>query len=465
MECRFCKTANPDEAVFCKKCGKRLDGTVICPNCGKQISVDDEFCMFCGANLKNHQSEVAVTAAAPVTSYPAASATAERGNGWNTAKKVLNYVANGTAILTAVLALIFVFFIGISGIVSFGSESETIDLGIKFFFKEGYSQLEKSKEYYVGSSIQYSDLYMNYSYCPLIFGTTIFAATIITVLTLSVTAIIRCTKNMLGNNQLNGCNYALAAFMTFVLGAALLLGLFNVTLKTTYSSSSSGMTSYSVYPNYEFNSPTLAFIILGAICTFITFGCQVTSHGKDLFNKNAILKYCFGVGSIVLCAVMLGVVSAPFFTVSAKEGSAGVALIYFLAILAESCRTKQAYDACQNASSITALIVLSFMILAVIAIIVTVCISYNAQNMQDNGNRITLGHHVALVCLCAILLTFAILILSEMKKAGILDTDEDVTIIYVVPIVLLVFSVFSLIENIVYRALSRPKPEAYTGIQ
>lgn len=462
MECRFCKTVNPDEAVFCKKCGKRLDGTTACPNCGKQISVDDEFCMFCGAAMKKHQAEVAVTTAEPAATYAPVPATAESDTGWSMAKKALNYVANSTAILTAVLALIFVFFIGITGTAAFSSFSTSLSFDIKFFFKEGYTQLDQLKEIYTDSPIQYSDLFINYGYCPLIFGTTIFAATIIAVLTLSVKAIVRCTKNLLGKTELNGCNCAVAAFLAFVLGTALLLSIFNISVKANpaYSYSGSDMAYYSAYPKYEFNSPTLAFIIIGAVFTFMTFGCRIASHGKALLNKNAVLKYCFGAGAIVLGAIMLGVVSVPFFTVKAKEGSVGVSLFFMLTLLASSCSTKEAYDACQNADTIAAFIVLSFILLVLIALIVTVCISHNAQNMQDGGNRITLGYHVALVCLCAVLLTFAILTVNEMDAANLLGgTEENIECICVVPIVLLVFSVISLIENLVCRALTRPTTE------
>ena len=31
MECKKCSAVNPEEAVFCRNCGKRLDGKVSCP--------------------------------------------------------------------------------------------------------------------------------------------------------------------------------------------------------------------------------------------------------------------------------------------------------------------------------------------------------------------------------------------------------------------------------------------------
>lgn len=34
MNCQFCNAENVDDAVFCKECGKRIDGKTVCPACG-----------------------------------------------------------------------------------------------------------------------------------------------------------------------------------------------------------------------------------------------------------------------------------------------------------------------------------------------------------------------------------------------------------------------------------------------
>lgn len=50
MQCNFCETENPETAVFCKKCGKRMDGMALCSACGKLTPADGEFCVNCGSN-------------------------------------------------------------------------------------------------------------------------------------------------------------------------------------------------------------------------------------------------------------------------------------------------------------------------------------------------------------------------------------------------------------------------------
>ena len=51
MNCPFCGTANPDDSVFCKKCGRRMSGSVTCPACRATSPADGDFCTHCGARL------------------------------------------------------------------------------------------------------------------------------------------------------------------------------------------------------------------------------------------------------------------------------------------------------------------------------------------------------------------------------------------------------------------------------
>ena len=50
MQCNNCGTENPQNAVFCKHCGKRFDGMSACGFCGRLTPADGEFCINCGAN-------------------------------------------------------------------------------------------------------------------------------------------------------------------------------------------------------------------------------------------------------------------------------------------------------------------------------------------------------------------------------------------------------------------------------
>lgn len=80
MRCFNCGTENPQEATFCKKCGRKLDGTALCSACGKYTPADGEFCIHCGSNrnapvwLMPARFESSVPAAGGAEAAPAATA-------------------------------------------------------------------------------------------------------------------------------------------------------------------------------------------------------------------------------------------------------------------------------------------------------------------------------------------------------------------------------------------------------
>ena len=58
MECAKCRQENPAEALFCMKCGTRLEAK--CPRCGAEYPAEASFCMKCGANLADVSSGASV---------------------------------------------------------------------------------------------------------------------------------------------------------------------------------------------------------------------------------------------------------------------------------------------------------------------------------------------------------------------------------------------------------------------
>jgi len=51
--CPHCKSRNPEKALFCVNCGKKLDQkiTVKCPSCGADNAKNAKFCVECGQTL------------------------------------------------------------------------------------------------------------------------------------------------------------------------------------------------------------------------------------------------------------------------------------------------------------------------------------------------------------------------------------------------------------------------------
>jgi ribosomal protein L40E len=57
--CPHCKSRNPEKALFCVNCGKKLDQkiTVKCPSCGADNAKSAKFCVECGKTL-DKKSEI-----------------------------------------------------------------------------------------------------------------------------------------------------------------------------------------------------------------------------------------------------------------------------------------------------------------------------------------------------------------------------------------------------------------------
>lgn len=53
--CPHCKTHNPEKALFCVKCGRKLDKNlkIICPACNTKNEKNAKFCVGCGQILEN----------------------------------------------------------------------------------------------------------------------------------------------------------------------------------------------------------------------------------------------------------------------------------------------------------------------------------------------------------------------------------------------------------------------------
>lgn len=96
MNCPFCGTENTDDSLYCKKCGRKMSGTVTCPACGASAPADGEYCTRCGAKLNTH-APAQVEREKP---HPAA---------W---RQVLVTVGNALAVFAALASVIFLFCLG-----------------------------------------------------------------------------------------------------------------------------------------------------------------------------------------------------------------------------------------------------------------------------------------------------------------------------------------------------------------
>ena len=258
MKCVFCGTDNPDGALFCKKCGKRLDGMTTCPSCGKDTPADGDFCIYCGACLKRdgakdcqlkapardgasdlHNNAYSAAAAsesansahgygtADESAREAAAADYAVGEGRTTAvaaavKRALKVAAEAFAVLSALIGFIFVFFIGND--VSAGVSGVTAGLGggynIFYFFGDVYKNIESTLE----SSGLGSQNFVNYSYtAAAVAGTVCSALALAATVILFIATAVRYVRKLLKHTQKSATGLAAATFFSYAFGVALFM--------------------------------------------------------------------------------------------------------------------------------------------------------------------------------------------------------------------------------------------------
>ena len=171
MQCFNCGTENPQEATFCKKCGRKLDGTALCSACGKYTPADGEFCIHCGSNrnapvwLMPARFESSVPAAGGAEAAPAATAAmrvcapaataqpapkqakvkanAPAAAAGRRANGIMGKIALILSAVGALIPLIFVFLIGNSYSMGVGGVSGGSPMGYSIFhyFGDAYKSV------------------------------------------------------------------------------------------------------------------------------------------------------------------------------------------------------------------------------------------------------------------------------------------------------------------------------------
>lgn len=275
MDCKHCGTPNPEGAVFCMECGKRLDGMQVCPSCGKLVADEGKFCPFCGQRLAQPQTEMprAPLYAAPrvppaptqAASLPAQPQTQAYGapaqprpaaDGWSAPaqpsgygspyygapaarparqrmpaerlKGILKTVADGLAALGALLAFVFVFLIGgnLTGYIPDGSldgiQSSIFpllqgDWNIFSCFGDSYSAMADAAEAFGTNS------FVKYAYdINAALSIVIAALTLAGAAACFIFAAVRYVKVLTHKSEKSMFGPAMATFVVFVAGVCLL---------------------------------------------------------------------------------------------------------------------------------------------------------------------------------------------------------------------------------------------------
>ena len=477
MQCYNCKTENPEQAVFCKHCGRRLDGMALCPACGKPTPQDGEFCINCGSNrnapvyampvrfpekaeapsssasvegkeaprqiVAESAAFAAVSSSVPAKEEAAAAAAEEKSADAAAEKKgkklhitvsekkrkVFGLISLIFSALTALIGMVFVLLIGCVPTVGVGGASVSGGAGFNLFYYFGDA-------YKAGAGTTGVAQQM-YTYAA-VFGTVCTVLALAGTAVFFVLAILRFIKVLRGQAQQNVVAPAAAVYLAFLCGVALFL------LCTAQSTTAAGVTT-----SMSATSATVAGIVLGALFLTVAVVFSVLAKGEVesvrgyVFHASA--RFLHAVFTFVVLGVIgYGVVS---FTMSGITTSYGISN-YFAALAAPFANN--------NASA--ALATQCNVSIALVAVLILACAAFGfcmirsgsaffgevGEKASRRTQMFMLFAGIFATAIGAVICVLTVLYASAARSAML-----------AAPIVLIVFGILLIVGTLVYKKLSK----------
>ncbi len=333
MDCKNCGASNPDDATFCKKCGKRTDGMEVCHACGKLTPADGDFCINCGADKNAPPDSVAAQVypeagvyGAPIGETAAVAADAEAaddavaadgGYVFDKYRGLLKKVSSLSACLAALMGIIFVFFIECSLSASYSGESLSVSSGydIFYFFGDAYDSIDSI----ISSISSYAERIVT---AGTVFGTVCCAAGMAMTIICFLVAAVRLLKKSSGGTEKGIMAPCAATFISFVCTACLFM-----------MCASSNISYYGESVAFTLGGAAIAGIVLGAISLAISVACDVMANIKRARLRQNMDNGVFGVLMAVCGLVVLGVMAKGVIsdTLGTYSESCGI-YVFFVAI-------------------------------------------------------------------------------------------------------------------------------------
>ena len=265
MNCPFCNTENPNGAVYCKHCGKKLDETEACPQDETQAN----------------------ETVAPMTEVEAPKAKTKEKKGMSEKAQIRLRLASGILMMVAVvLSLICSFFIGIRQSLagaSYYSASETYNVWHYF-----------GRVYYDIDAILAAQDYSSYTAAayliPAILSTIVAAGTLASTIAFTLMATVKFGLHFKRAN-VNYYKSATAAVFSFILGATLFDAIHSVSTPDAY---------------VELNGSTVTGLAFCCLLIVPSLILRTISIGNGFKNKQTVLNFVCGLISILFLAMISG---------------------------------------------------------------------------------------------------------------------------------------------------------------
>lgn len=225
-----------------------------------------------------------------------------------------------------------------------------------------------------------------------VFGTMLAAATMICTAVFAIIGIIQGIMKLVNKNKTFKRDYGLVSFLLYLGGAVLFLG---------YHAMGTSQPEYSA--GVAFNGGTAAGIALGTIAFVSYLGGRAVPQWKELLKTN-LLNTIFALGSAVLTVVMLGLLSAPLYSMSVPYSSTeSMGTSCSAGLLLHSLNIESS-----TGSILLMLFVFTILLQFTVTIFTTIAFWKMLRSLQTDKVRPTLKWSIILTVFSAVFLIFAI---------------------------------------------------------
>ena len=272
---------------------------------------------------------------------------------------------------------------------------------------------------------------------------------------ISIMAIVKLARKLMGKEAVNAEKLAIAAFLVYVLGAALLYALNYGSVHMTYTYS---IKKQFVDVSVIFNGATNAGIIIGAIAMGLGVACLVAKRGKQLLNVQKLVPTILAVVAIVFAIITTSFASGAVHTLQVSETGSKMTTTMSVATWLQMWASYMENDINLTVATYIEIIMLMLVQIAVVIVAIEALIEL-VDGLVNNNDGAALTINIVLVVLSVAYLVLAIV--STIEPLDTLDPKgkNGYSLTYVPAIITFVFAVLglavSIAKKVVNKSLSR----------
>lgn len=311
-ECQFCHAESADNAVFCKNCGKRLDGKVLCPSCGRYVDGDGAYCEFCGARIDGkpvcscgeviEDGNFCPRCGKPVGEIKYKPANAARcevaaKKDYGKAKRILEIVGTSLASFAVLIAFIAAFCVRVTATAT-GDDltaivGQTESESIFYYFGKAYADIADI----LAGMTEYNGSYATGLYVSTALNTVVGIAMLACVIVGTIMSIIAFVKFMTRKTEEGNLRPAVFTVISLIAGAIAFQSL-NYVDVSAYGTMD-GTVKLGLSSGTEAGLTFAALFLIGGII------CKIIKQGKDNLPAKKLVCRIFGAVGALFCVIAL----------------------------------------------------------------------------------------------------------------------------------------------------------------